>query len=240
MSAGRILLIVFGVLIGLFGLALAGGGGALLWAHSTQRDDDGFFTTRSIALAAPGFAVVSDEVDLGTGGGAWAADVGDMARVRVRATSERPIALFLGIGPEDAVRAYLADVRHTQVDDVDLDPVRVRSGERPGSRAPAPPADQSFWAVQATGTGTQTLDWRPESGRWTVVMMNADAVPGVVADVDLGIKVEYLRGIGIGFVIGGVVLLVIGTLMVVFGVRRRRAPPSASTSPPPPPPTVTA
>lgn len=227
MSAGRILLIVFGVLIGLLGLSAAGGGGALLWAHATQRDDDGFFTTRSIALSGPGVAVVSDEVDLGTDGGAWAADLGDLAEVRIRATSERPArGLFVGIGREDAVQAYLAGVPHTRVDDVDLDPLRVRSDDRPGSRTPGAPTGQTFWAAQTSGAGTQTLTWTPESGRWTVVMMNADASRGVRADVDLGIKVGFLRGLGIGFLVGGLVLLAIGVVMVVLGVRSRRGPPA--------------
>lgn len=220
MRAGRILLIVFGVIIALAGLGLAGGGGTLLWADATQRDDDGFFTTRSIALTSPGFAVVSDRVDLGTDAGPWGVDLGDLAEVRLRVTANDPAReLFVGIGPEEDVQAYLAGVPYTQVRDVDVDPLRVASTERPGTRAPQAPADQGFWVAQATGAGTQTVRWPLETGRWMVVLMNADAAAGVSADTDLGVKVGILRGLGIGLLVGGLLLLGGGVTMVAFGVR---------------------
>ena len=221
MRAGRILLIVFGVLIGLVGLGMAAGGGTMLWAHATQRDDDGFFTTRSIALTSPGVAVVSDRLDLGTDTGPWAVDLGDLAEVRVRATASDPAReVFVGIGPESDVQAYLAGAPYTQVREVDVDPLRVTSTPRPGTRTPGPPTEQAFWVAQADGPGTQTITWPLESGRWMLVMMNADAVSGVRVDADLGVKVGILRGLGIGLLIAGLVLLAIGVTMIVFGVRR--------------------
>lgn len=220
MRAGRILLIVFGVLIGLVGLGLASGGGTMLWAHATQRDDDGFFTTRSIALTSPGVAVVSDQVDLGTDAGPWAVDLGDLAEVRIRATASDPAReIFVGIGSEEDVQAYLAGAPYTQVRDVDVDPLRVASAFRTGTRSPSDPTDQTFWVAQATGPGTQTVSWRLQSGTWMVVLMNADAGVGVRADADLGVKVGILFGLGIGLLVGGLVLLGIGVTMVAFGVR---------------------
>ena len=44
MSAGRVILIVLGVIGVLFGLALLAGGGFLLWTDRTQRQD-GYLTT---------------------------------------------------------------------------------------------------------------------------------------------------------------------------------------------------
>ena len=44
MSAGRVTLIVLGSIGVLFGLAVLAGGGFLLWADRTQRDD-GYLTT---------------------------------------------------------------------------------------------------------------------------------------------------------------------------------------------------
>src|SRR5687768_6660362 len=101
MSAGRVVLLVIGSLIGLIGLGLAAGGGTLIWAHETQRDEDGFFTTSTERFRSTTFALASDEVDLGAGAGEadWS-DLGDLARVRVRATGDAGRPLFVGIGPE--------------------------------------------------------------------------------------------------------------------------------------------
>ena len=50
MSGGRIALLVVGSLLALIGLGAAAGGGVLLWAHETQRDADGYFTTSTERL----------------------------------------------------------------------------------------------------------------------------------------------------------------------------------------------
>src|SRR5680860_389214 len=118
MSAGRILLLVFGTLFALLGMAFAAGGGGLLWAHGTQRDDDGFYTTSPERFQTSTYALTSDEVDLGASSDAigWAPDIGDLATVRVRATAaESGCAVFVGVGPASAVESYLAGVAHDQV-----------------------------------------------------------------------------------------------------------------------------
>ena len=104
MSGGRIALLIVGSLLALVGLGIAAGGGTLLWAHETQRDRDGYFTTSTERFRTPTFALTSDEVDLGAEGNAgWGSDIGDLARVRVRATSADSRPIFVGIGPRDAV-----------------------------------------------------------------------------------------------------------------------------------------
>ena len=42
----------------------------------------------------------------------------------------------------------------------------------------------------ASGPGTQTVRWEPESGSWAVVVMNADGSPGVDVDVQLGARAQ--------------------------------------------------
>ena len=220
MSGGRIVLIVVGCILGLIGLGIAGGGGALVWAHETQRDSDGYFTTSAERFRTPTFALTSDEVDLGAEGNAgWGSDIGDLATVRVRATNAGPRPVFVGIGPRRDVEAYLARVPHDQVSDVEFDPFRAQYELQPGTLAPTPPGRQSFWVARAQGTGTQTLEWDLQGGNWAVVVMNADGSRGVDADVALGVKVDILFPLGIGLLIGGLVLLGAGITMIVFGVR---------------------
>ena len=220
MSGGRIVLLVVGCILGLIGLGVAAGGGTLLWAHETQRDREGYFTTSAHRFQTPTFAITSDKVNLGSEGDAvWGTDVGDLARVRVRATGAGGRAVFVGIGPAREVATYLARAPHDQVSDVSFDPFRVRYQRQPGTAAPAAPGAQRFWVARAEGIGTQTLRWDLRGGNWTVVVMNADASAGVAADVALGVKIDLVFPLGIGLLIGGLVLLGAGITMVVFGVR---------------------
>lgn len=220
MSGGRIALLVMGCILILIGLGVAAGGGTLLWAHETQRDRDGYFTTSTERFRTPTYALTSDKVDLGSEGDAgWGADIGDLARVRIRAASADNRPIFVAIGPERDVAAYLARVPHDQVSDVSFDPFRVTYQRQGGTVAPARPGAQPFWVARAQGTGTQTVEWDLQSGNWAVVVMNADGSPGVAAGVALGVKVDLLFPLGIGLLIGGLVLLGAGITMVVFGAR---------------------
>lgn len=224
MSGGRIALLVIGTLLGILGLGMALGGGALLIINGTQRDADGYFTSSTQRYGSAGYAVTSREIDLGGGDDAgWAADLGDLARVRVTAQGAAPARrpVFIGIGPRIAVEAYLADVPRSEVDDVDLDPFRAHYTDVPGTRAPSPPEAQRFWVARAAGPGTRTLHWDVHSGNWMLVVMNAGSARGVSADVAFGVKVDVLVPIAIGLLVVGLVLLAAGVTMVVFGARGR-------------------
>ena len=63
---------------------------------------------------------------------------------------------------------------------------------------PAAPAGESLWADEVSGVGTQTLAWPTQAGKWSVVVMNADAAKGVRADVSIGAKVPLLLWLAIG------------------------------------------
>ncbi len=244
MSGGRIVLLVVGSLLALVGLGAALGGGALLWANETQRDADGYFTTDTGRLSSPGHALVSDDVDLGAewDEASWAVDLGDLVRTRVAATAADPgDALFVGIGPDAAVRRYLAGVPHDRVTDVDTDPFSAEYGRVPGARTPAPPGAQGFWVASAEGPGRQVVEWEPREGSWVVVAMNADGSRVVRADVQLGVRVGLLGRIAWIVLGGGLVLLATGVTMVAFGARGGGEPPAgaaegvglAATAPPP-------
>ena len=53
MRPSKIVLVLAGLLAAVVGLGMAVGGGVLLWAHATQRDDDGFYSTRTERLETP-------------------------------------------------------------------------------------------------------------------------------------------------------------------------------------------
>jgi hypothetical protein len=236
MGAKRILLLVFGSLLALLGLAVTIAGATALIAYGTSRDDDGYFTTSTQRFQTPRHALVSEEVDLGSeGDAAGAVSLGDLADVRVRAESVGGEAVFVGIGPRSQVAAYLDGVAYDEVTDVDYDPFRATYAPHRGSRTPAAPAQQDFWAARVSGPGQQTLNWELESGTWSLVVMNADAAPVVAADLQLGVKIKILLPLGIGLLVGGLIALGIGITMIVFGARGGGGggPPPATAAAPP-------
>ena len=72
--------------------------------------------------------------------------------------------------------------------------------------------------ASAAGDGEQTIEWAPESGRWAVVVMNADGAAGVSVDASVGAKVPWLLGLGIGLIVGGLLGLALGGVLLVVGV----------------------
>ena len=232
MSAGKVLLLVFGTFVTLVALALLAAGGAGLWAQTTQRDEDGFFTTGTQRFESPGFAIASEEVELFTDDDIpdWL-DVGDLATVRVVATGTEPDAeIFVGIARARVVSDYLAGVAHSQIVDTDWEPFDAEYRLVAGDRVPAPPGEQDFWAASVEGAGTQTLLWELEQGRYSIVVMNADAAEGVVFDASVGAKVGWLLPLVIGLLAGGAVLLGAGVTMLVFGARGLGAKPAPAVA----------
>ena len=80
---GAIVLIVVGALLALAGLGVGAGGGLLTWAHATQRDSQGFYTTPTERLETTTYAITSDAVDLGRAGDDTPFDLGDLATFRL-------------------------------------------------------------------------------------------------------------------------------------------------------------
>jgi len=231
MRVGKILLLVFGSIATLVALGLLAAGGALLWAHTTQRDEDGFFASRTERFETASRAITSEEIDLGTDadGPDW---VEGLATVRLRATGANPAkSTFLGIATERDVEEYLGGVARAEVVDIDYHPFSVEYRIELGGAVPEPPSRQAFWAASAQGVGTQTIEWEIEGGRWAVVVMNADGSSGVAVDASVGAKVGLLLWLAIGLLTGGVLALGGGATMIAFGARGWGAPETAPPTP---------
>ena len=218
-GAGRIALLVGGVLAGLLALALIAAGGVLLYAHGSKRDHAGFYATRDAALETPTYAFVSDGLDVGTGGPDWLFRQGRLGKLRVTASGTTGHAVFVGIGRKAELEAYLRPVAHERVTDFVVDPFSVRSQREPGDAAPPLPAAQKFWAARATGTGRQSVEWPVEKGSWDVVVMNADATRGVRADVSVGARIPLILWLGIGLLCAGGLFAVGSGVLTYLGAR---------------------
>jgi hypothetical protein len=212
------------------GIALLAGGGFLLWADRTQRED-GYLTTPNERFATPTYALTRTRLDVDTEGAGWVLNESWFGKVRIRGESSGDKILFIGIAPQAEVARYLGTVAHANVQDIDFDPFRVTYLSVSGEAPQAPPTEQSFWAASASGVGTQTLTWKVREGDWSVVLMNADGSRGVAADVDLGAKLSFLLWVAIGLLIGGVLVVGGSTALIVLAARTR-PPPSAPPVPP--------
>jgi hypothetical protein len=218
-TGARVTALVIGTLFVLLSLALLAAGGTGLWAEWTQRDG-GYVTTGSHAFSTSGSALATEHTQLGSAGVGWLYSPGLLGKVRIRVT---PVGaaepLFVGIGRSSDVDRYLAGVNHTVISDFFGNKVEAVAG----GATQSPPGTQQFWVATATGPGARTLLWNPKKGSWTVVVMNADARPGVAVRADLGARMPAVLWIAIGLLVAGAALLVGGGLLIAGAIRGRGA-----------------
>jgi hypothetical protein len=241
MRPGHWVLLVLGVLLSALGLGLAVGGTALLRADAAQQDGR-YLLGETERYRSTGHALVSPSVVIATGepGMPGAAELSDLASLQLRASPVVPgEEVFLGIADTADVREYLTDVPYSTLRDTDWGAPRAwprgvaetypgggewmsaRRGDDvpavPGERRPGPPAEQDFWAVSATGAGTQELSVDLQPGRWTLVVMNADADSPVWVDLQAGARSELLGPVGTGLLWAGLIGLVLGIPLLLLG-----------------------
>jgi hypothetical protein len=244
-SAGPVLAVVAGAILLLAATGPLIGGAGLAWADTTQRQD-GYVWSATDDLSTAGYALTTDDVTLDTAGEEWVLGkfIGD---VRVEATAAEPATgVFVGVARTADVDRYLAGVGHGRVREIGSDAGLGTTAEIRGGAPASLPGDEDFWAASVQGPGTQTLQWAPSDGDWTVVVMRADGSAGVDVDARAGVTVPALPWLWAGLLVLGGVLTVVGALLVALGVHRARsgsagpvypqyAPPPGPVVPPPSP-----
>jgi hypothetical protein len=187
-------------LVGLLALLLVASGGAGLWARFGA-SDHGWISSGTHRYEAGGRAIVSGSIDA-DGIPNWL-----VAKARITTSSDHGRALFVGVARRADVDRYLAGVAHSTVEDVNFGPFDATYSSTAGSLVPGRPAAQTFWVKSEVGTGTQTAAWKVRNGHWRVVVMNADASPGVVADAKVGVTIRGALPIALSLLGAGLVLL---------------------------------
>jgi hypothetical protein len=213
-------LTVGGAIVALLAAVVLAVAGVTIWTDVAKRDGSGYLSTNAHRYATSTRAIATDEVTIGT-----ELPKSLIGKVRLQASSAKPV--FVGIAPKATVDAYLAGASYATAKELDLDPFKVTYAVHSGSANPGRPASQPFWAASAVGTDTAGLTWKPKSGSWSIVVMNADGSPGVSADVTAGAKVAWLLWTGIGIAVIGGLLLAAAGLMLVRGLRGPQAPAAA-------------
>ena len=218
-GAGRVVLIVVGVITALLSLPLLVGGTALIVVDQTQRDEDGFLMSPSEDFSTATYAIVSDSVDVDFGGSESAARaiLGD---VRIRSESDRDV--FVGIARDTDVDEYLNGVEQSVVTDIGR---RPEYSHRQGVAPTSPPAGQDFWVASTSGSGEQTLEWEAEDGSWSAVVMSSDASRGVASELSIGAELDAALWVGIVMLVVGALLAALAALAITAGARRGRASP---------------
>jgi len=158
-------MIVAGALIVLVAGAVVLAGAALTWAHATQRDDDGYFSTSSERLDTATPVIISDELDLGVSPSdtRWF-DAGDLATVRIDVEGAGESPAFVGIGPAADVAAYLDGVAQAQIEDIEVDPFRVEYQFRTGPTRPIRPRTRTSGWLRAPTASRWSGTWRAATG----------------------------------------------------------------------------
>ncbi len=196
-TASRIVAVMVGSTLLLLSGGLLAGGVGLVVADQSMREG-GFVTTGPETVRTNGYHVTTANLEFHVGEGAeWVSEslLGD---TRLTAAGDRP--LFVGIGSTAGVEEYLSD-----------------------GAPPVAPAQLDLWVAQASGPGEQSLTWTPRDGDWTVVLMNADATPGVTAQVSAGAELPALEWvIPVTLSVGGTLLILSVALITGALMNHRR------------------
>ena len=193
-------------------------GTTLVVVDQTQRDDDRFLMSPSEGFSTATYAIVSDSVDVDFGGSESAARV-DPRRYAHRSESNREV--FVGIARDTDVDEYLNGVERSVVTDIG----RSRNTRPVAGGAPSSsPVNQDFWVASASGSGEQTLEWEPEDGSWSAVVMNSDGSRGVASELSIGAELDAALLAGIVLLVVGALLAALAAIAITAGARRGRAP----------------
>jgi len=223
MSAGRIVLLVFAIILILASIGLIIGGGVILAFDTGFKDYQGYYSTGSIPVESNSSAIITypsdfeNEPDM-----YWENQTYLSIRVEASNTdSSKPI--FIGIARESDLDKYLEGVSYDKFEGFSSHPYTVHLTQISGTHPPSKPSSQSFWVASAVGTGTQTLNWDVVSGSYSLVLMNADGSSPIDARVALGAKLPpFLRAVGIGLLTGGIIFLIVSCVMIFFALHGRK------------------
>jgi hypothetical protein len=138
--------------------------------------------------------------------------------VRIHAQSLNGRRLFIGIAPTAAVSGYLGNVGRSEL--TGFSHGDAQFAEHLGTSPDGPPSAQLFWARTATGRGDIALTWPVRHGAWTVVVMNANAMPGIAADVRLGARLDFLGELAGGIAVVALLSGAFATWLALAGIRR--------------------
>jgi hypothetical protein len=215
------------------------GGGSIFWIYNSLEDPDGFLMTREFDVVVDSYAVVFKglETDLDSPSDFWIERTDETISVKIRGASNNPSdEIFLGMAGVSDASNYLNKVKYHVVEDFSwsFDPSIDTSPDitytvHGGGSPQGPPVIHSFWTEHATGQGTQILEWETSLTSFLanikdiwIVVMNGDGSSDINLKIQIGAKIPILKTVGNLLLAGGFVTLILGSLIIIFGVIRLR------------------
>ncbi len=226
MSAGKITLLVFGIIFLLISIALIAGGGTLLWVNSRYVDTGGYLTSDTLHIERDSYAVVAGPIELDETAVRVLRSIGVITVFEFQGENNDPSKqIFMGVADEAELENYLDNVDYDEIDNIGfgwrLDFDRITYTNHPGDDEPSLPTSESIWAASAAGTTGETLVWETRAGSYSIVVMNDDGSRDVDLDVIFKAKIPAIFGFGVGLLVAGIVLLAVASLMIFLAVRRK-------------------
>ena len=213
----RIVSIVAGSVLCLFALTSVAGGVWALWKDRVDRDSQGYVSFGSTDLRTGQYAIVGD---LKGDGPSWLYGKSIIGDTRVRATSQSPQRLFIGIARKADVFDYLRGVGYATIYSFEV----TDKTTHPGSAPQSAPSSKSIWAASTQGTGEQTLLWTPRDGDWSIVFMNADASANVDVHGDASATLPPLPWVAGVLLLIGLGAGVVGAWLLVRNIPTKVRP----------------
>lgn len=204
-TAGRVAVVTLGALALLLGpTAIVGGATLLSW------EEGDFYTSPTRTISTAGYAVATDELLLEGSG----LDQG-LGRIRVRAEAVDGTELFVGVAHADDVEDYLSGVSHTEL----LGRTAGGRSQHSGGPPQTTPQEADFWAVSSAGPGRQAVEIDAQAGSWAVVVMAADANPGLEIRGDVGATLPWVAPAARALLPLGALLILGGAFVIGLGLR---------------------
>jgi hypothetical protein len=226
----QILAVCFGGMLLLTSFGLIFGGGFLIFGMESISQPDGYFMSRSVQFNVNSYAILQSGIDIRMDGmPVWRPMMQDILTIKITANNNNPSKeVFIGITSTSDADSYLNTIEYSTLmqqpwvfDRWSQDKLPTFS-LHPGIAPSQPPVNMNIWVASTIGSGTQSLTWVPQTGDYSVVIMNSDGTKNVDVSVQLGAKIPILRGIGVGLLVGGVILGFIGALIVYnYFIRKR-------------------
>ena len=206
-TAGRVVSLVAGAVLAFVALGTGIAGFGLLAADQTARDSDGFLMSPDLRLTTSTYGIQSTPMQIRADAAAPFVPETLLGDAKLTGSAENGREVFMGYGPADQARRYLAGVEHATLVDITGDGRAVlRRSE--GSAPAKTPEQEDFWVAQSSGAGRQEITWPVEDGNWTAVVMNSDASSGVAVKSTAGAEVPALRWlIGILLIVAAIALV---------------------------------
>ncbi|MFH1178767.1 MAG: zinc-ribbon domain-containing protein [Candidatus Bathyarchaeota archaeon] len=228
----HIAVLLFSVVLLITAFGLVMGGTSLRGIQEIMTDEDGYIMSNTKHFQASSYAIVAEEMDIEIDPVAWRffERSGGFLKFKIITENNDPSKeVFVGVARYEDAFNYINPMEYHEVSNLDLGWQNFDTGTsqatytlHPGSAPVAPPTVNSFWIVHGADAGPQTLTWEPESGRYYLILMNADGSAGIDADVKLGVQIPFFSGLGNILIMAGIVVGTFGVLMLYFTIRRNQ------------------